>query len=156
MSNGTIHPSAYKKFKKTVMQYYNPAYNIINLVKYAKILSEIAKLTNTSLYLVNFSFPWKTNKIFNYVPFDVADSFTKNEIAQLQYRSELEASEIYTYFHQLINKAGGIVYNDWVNLYEPLKPLVVDISKHNHPGYQSQDNITKFVYNAIQTKQRPT
>lgn len=155
VGNTPVSKKGMTQTKKHLMSYFNYYWSILDLIGYLNIVIDIAKIYNTPVYFVNYSMPWGNNKIFDYLnEFDVnlLDTFTKDNLLQLDSRDDNEVKELYQNMICSWKSRGDIQSTNWLNLYSPLLDMQVDVASknNNHPGYLSQDKfynhlVDKFI-----------
>lgn len=116
---------------------------ILNVVKYTNILHTLAAQQNINIYFVNVNLLFDQNFFIkltgpNVVPNDYTP-YTKKQILNIDNRDDQEIFKLYDKMHQEYADAGGVHPEQWINLYLPLRDLVIDRAfDHMHPGVKSQ------------------
>ncbi len=114
-------------------------FEILNLVYYVNSLVQLAKLTNTKIFFVNGLCQWDKNyfdRLDKVLP-ERYTNFTKRLI-NIEDRDDEEIFKIYNKMHNEYQLAGGIQEQFWLNLYESLRNLRIDVNEdHQHPGIKS-------------------
>ena len=136
-------------FRKYFLRYYNYHWDIKDLISYLNILKSIAKTKNINLYFINFAGVWKENRYFDkksWITPDELDPFTQ-ETLSIDLRDDTEIRALYTLIHDHYEHAGGILSDNWINLYEPLQTFQIDVVSNldSHPGLKSQDTFYNFL-----------
>lgn len=128
------------KFRFTALQH--PHRDIVKIVKYQSILNQLSKLTKIKVYHINDSCHWDQDYFVridgpNVLP-DNYTNYTKNEILNVAHRDDQEIFALYKKMHNNYDEAGGISYNNWINLDNSFLNLQIDYNHDNqHPGKQS-------------------
>lgn len=135
---------------------YNDHWDLLDLVKYVNTLIEIqVKCRNKKIFFINSL----TNLPPNYfkkqeinLPSDLSE-FEQN-LLSTNLRDDTEIFALYDMIHRHYNEYGGINEDYWLNLYESLGALRIDvISKtDDHPGYLSQDIFVKYLTTPLLAK----
>ena len=153
LSNGTKWNRKYLDDLLDRLLVLHHAHNdIINVVIYSNILQRLAKSFAINLYFFNGLCPWdqdyftRLNNVLpeNYTP------FTKNEILEINSRSDEDIFKLYNKLHNDYDNAGGIDPTQWINLYSSMSANQIDVNyDKKHPGTQSNqlyfDQIKKFL-----------
>jgi hypothetical protein len=131
------------KLQKYFLRYYNPHWELLELVKYINILKGIAQQHGTSLHFINYQMPWLTFDYFQPIDYNTPsdlDPFTQ-EVLQSEFRTDKEVYELYKLIHNCYNSVGGINKELWLNLNTPLTDIKTDsVSiEELHPGESSQN-----------------
>lgn len=117
---------------------------ILDIVKYVNILIELqVRSRGAKIFFVNSHRTWPNN-YFEFVDYDVPsdlDPFYRR-LLETDQRSDQDIRALYNMIHQQYAQAGGIQPEYWLNLYQPLHNMRVDVApndlKHQHPGLESQ------------------
>jgi len=127
---------------------------IVSVVTYANILQQLAKALSIKLYFVNGICPWDKDyftKLNNVLPENYT-TFTKNEILEIDRRSDEDIFQLYNKLHNDYADVGGVDPSQWVNLYDSMKSNMIDTNYDDmHPGTKSNQlyfqQIKKFLEN---------
>lgn len=134
---------------------HNDHWDLLNLVKYVNVLTEYQHSRGGKIFFVNGIGPWSTNyfeKNTIAMPSDL-DDYTYN-LLDADLRSDNEIFELYDMIHNDYQHYGGIRSEQWLNLYQSAKDLMIDTVALDtfHPGPESQDLLSNYFYSEIQSK----
>jgi len=131
-----------------------PHLEILNLLIYANSLIRLSKFTGTRIFFINAICPWDNNyfeKLENVLPQSYTE-YTKNLI-NINNRDDSEIQKLYNKIHLEYNHAGGIQSNYWLNLYQSLRSLQVDVNADGlHPGIKSNQRFFELINTALEQK----
>jgi hypothetical protein len=154
LSNGTKWNRKYLDELLDRLLVLHHAHNeIINVVTYSNILQRLAKSFAIKLYFINGLCPWDqdyfTRLSSNVLPENYTP-FTKNEILEIDSRSDEDIFKLYNKLHNNYDNAGGIDPTQWINLYSSMLNNKIDVNyDKKHPGTQSNqlyfEQIKKFL-----------
>jgi hypothetical protein len=132
-------------------------HEIVKLIKYTNILTNLTKEKQIKFFNVNSLCPWD-NKFFiqkdleNLLPSDLT-KFTQKEILNVDTRSDQEIIALYQLQHQMYNDVGGIQSKNWINLYNSYHNMCVDVNYDKlHPGIKSNQIFSDFFTREITKK----
>jgi hypothetical protein len=118
-------------------------HEIVDIIKYIKILNTLAQINNTKIYHINNLCLWdegyftvnKNPKLENLTPYT-------NKIINSENRSDDQITELYQKIHKEYHNNGSINENLWLNLYGNFKQTsLLDYGNDNfHPGEKSHQN----------------
>lgn len=127
-------------------------YEILKVVKYTNIISNLAKKFNIKLFHINGLCPWDNNyftPLSNVTPEDYTH-FTKTAILNIKNRPDQDIFYLYKQVHRQYNDAGGINESDWINLYSSFLDNRVDTNfDGGHPGTKSNHLYFNLVKNFL-------
>lgn len=135
---------------------HNDHWDILKLVKYINVLIEIQNSRQQAIFFVNALLPWPVD-FFNHklvtLPSDL-NSYTQ-KILDVDRRDDPESLALYNMIHDQYRQFGGIKENHWLNLYQNLLSMTVDmVSKDNkHPGIKSQAVFAAYLKKMLEQKQ---
>lgn len=153
LSNGTKWNRKYLDNLLDRLLVLHHAHNeIINVVTYSNILQQLAKSFAIKLYFINGLCPWDQDyftRLDNVLPENYTP-FTKNEILEINARSDEDIFKLYDKLHNDYDNAGGIDPTQWINLYSSMLANKIDVNyDKKHPGTQSNqlylEQIKKFL-----------
>jgi hypothetical protein len=126
-------------------------WEILKIVDYSSILSNLAKQRGFDIFFINGLCPWDENyftRLENVKP-ESYTPFTKKEILNIESRDDEDIFKLYNLAHDQYQKAGGINEHKWVNLYNSFLKNKIDVNFDlDHPGKQSN-----FIfYNLVKQK----
>jgi hypothetical protein len=122
-----------------LLRIHNDHWDLLNLVKYVNVLIKLQQVNHGKIVFVNSLGPWSENyfqkKTIN-LPSDL-DSYTY-DLLSVDQRDDTNIFALYDMIHQHYQDHGGIREKYWLNLYESLMNLRIDVTD-GHPGYKSQE-----------------
>jgi hypothetical protein len=130
---------------------------IVKVVSYSKIISNLCKKFNIKVGFINGICPWDKNYFVkltgnNATP-ESYTSFTKNKILNIESRSDEDIFILYEKIHNDYNSAGGIDPAEWVNLYHSMANDQLDANLDTfHPGIQSNQLYAQQIKNFLETQ----
>jgi hypothetical protein len=126
-------------------------WEILKIVDYSTILSNLAKQIGFDIFFINGLCPWDNDyftKLENVKPESYTD-FTKKQILNIDSRDDQTIFKLYNLAHDHYQKAGGINHKQWINLYDSFIKNKIDTNFDlKHPGKKS--NI--LYYNLVKEK----
>jgi hypothetical protein len=129
-------------------------YRLVQLIEYINILNRIAELTNTHIYFINGICKWDKDfftRLDPSVPSDTT-AYTQ-ELIDLENRNDKDYKILYNKMHNEYQKAGTILEDKWLNLYESMDNNIIDRNNDkSHAGIQSNKNFTSTFLQALKTK----
>lgn len=126
-------------------------YDILDIVKYIKILMCLAEQKNTKIYFINNICHWDQDYFKVIEDKIIPSNLTKytNNILNTDNRDDEQIEKLYKKMHQDYASAGGINESLWLNLYESFSSKKIDTGTDKndklHPGPQSHINFGKFL-----------
>lgn len=144
------------EIRNYLLRFYNPHWEILELVQYINILVDLARSENIKLYFINYSMPWAHERYFDKIQFLVPsdlDGFTQS-VLQYESRNDLETRQLYEMIHNQYQNLKGIQEQLWLNLYHPLIGMQIDCASTNdrHPGIASQQIFVDYLSPLLQKK----
>jgi len=129
-------------------------YEILKIVKYSAIITNVCKHLNIIPIFLNGLCPWDKNyfdkiqlpgtKPEDYTP------FTKHHVLDINQRSDKDINILYNKIHADYRAAGGIDPKNWVNLYHSMYQCRVDVNADKqHPGSKSNQIYFEQVKNFL-------
>lgn len=117
-------------------------YEIVKVIRYSRIISNLASQFGTKCIHINGICPWDRDYFNELIGPDVRPedytAFTKKHIIGIDNRSDKDIAALYTKAHQDYRNAGGIDPGEWVNLYDSLWNSRIDFNFDKaHPGEKS-------------------
>jgi hypothetical protein len=120
----------------------NYHYEICNICHFTSALINLAKFTGTKIFFIHSECPWDENyfvKLHTVLPSDYTE-FTK-QLINVDSRDDNEIFKLYDKIHSEYHAAGGIQQDHWMNLYQSMKSLKIDVNNDGtHPGVRSNQN----------------
>lgn len=120
----------------------NDHWYILNLIKYVNVLIEIQKQRNANIWFVNSLLPWSRDFFTKkQIKFPSELTLYEQNLLSVYNRDDEEIIKLYNKMHDQYLHYGGIRENYWLNLYDSLLNIKIDVvSKTDpHPGLLSQD-----------------
>lgn len=131
-----ISKKEHRKLKEQLLALNHDYQNIINIINYCTILENLAKQNNTTCIFINGLIPWKED-LFTYTQdFNLAElSEYAKQILEFNYRND---SEMIEFLKKLKDYFCYLNTNSWMNIFNPLNQLSVDVGlTGHHPGIES-------------------
>lgn len=153
LSDGTRYPRKYiNDIKSRFRAMHHLHWEILKVVKYSKILEDLAERLGSTVFFVNGLCPWDKHyftKLENVLPEDYTE-FTKKTILDIDSRSDQDIKKLYDLAHHHYTQAGGINQDLWINLYDSFRKTQSDFNfDGNHPGKQSNQLYSSVVENRL-------
>lgn len=115
-------------------------WEIVKIVDYSNILSNLAKQKKINIFFINGLCPWDHNyfvELHNVKP-EKYTPFTKKDILNIETRNDNDIYKLYHLAHQHYQNAGGVDQSQWINLYNSFQEQIIDRNFDNgHPGKKS-------------------
>jgi|688.fasta_scaffold476554_1 hypothetical protein len=130
----------------------NAHYDILDIVRYVNILSTLAKSKKTKIYFLNNYCHWDKNFFKKKSKPIKSNSLTKytNTILNSYNRNDDQINLLYDKIHNDYQSVGGIQEQLWLNLYQPMVSMLIDLGNDNsHPGPLSHESYGKFLSNKL-------
>lgn len=129
-------------------------WEIVKVVDYSNIITNLAKKLGNpgpTVFFVNGLCVWDKDyftELQNVKPESYTE-FTKNNILDINNRSDEDIYKLYALAHQHYREAGGIDEQQWLNLYSSFKQNKTDVNFDQiHPGTHSN----QFYYHTIEQR----
>lgn len=127
-------------------------WEILKIVKYTNIISDLAKLLRFKVFFINGLCPWDQDyftRLHNCAP-ESYTPFTKKEILNIDSRDDQQIHELYHRAHDQYQEAGGVDQSRWINLYDSMLSNRVDYcSDKMHPGTKSNEIYFQIIQNRL-------
>ena len=145
------------KYSKKELQKFTDTYHILNhdynnlitLINYCNILTEISK-NKTQVIFINGLLPW-TREILS---LDTTLDFSKNlsnytkEILEFDSRDD---NELIDFFTKLNKDVQGLNQIMWVNMFDSMTKTLIDFGTDNeHPGPKSHQQYAEMIINYLE------
>jgi hypothetical protein len=131
-----LAPREKRKFSDTLLLLNGDYNNIIDLIKFSKILEELAKEKNVKLVFINGLVPWG-NDLITPLSNDLNKSLSTYSKDLLDFNNRDDA-EIIKFFQQLQNHFTKLNQELWINLFDSFLDNIQDQGPEgHHPGIQS-------------------
>jgi hypothetical protein len=129
-------------------------YEIVQLLKFINIITNLAGHKGTKIINVNALCPWD-NQFFKVLPDSCKPAdyteFTQN-LLNISNRDDEEVLKLYHKQHEQYNSYGGIREHTWVNLYNSLADERIDTNYDGlHSGINSNQRYFEIVKQYIET-----
>lgn len=135
--------------RKVLLLLNHDYHNILDLIKYCRILECMAVASNVKIIFINGIVPWTNDLIGTLSPSDIASSlsdYTKS-ILDFDHRDDLE---IINFFHELQKNFSSINQDLWVNLFDSMSNNSVDYGPEgHHPGPLSHQTMATKISDYI-------
>jgi hypothetical protein len=155
-SGNTVSGKFLKNLGDGLKKIHNDHWDLLTLIKYVNVLIEIQERTrNGKIFFVNALGPWSngyfTKKAIN-LPSDL--TLYEQKLLETDSRDDDEIFNLYNMIHKQYATYGGIQEAHWLNLYNSLLSMQVDVvsSTDGHPGYQSQQVYEKYLSPILKEK----
>jgi hypothetical protein len=128
---------------------------ILKVVHYSNTISNIGKKLGVKVYFINGLCPWDKDyfvqlKGNNVMP-ESYTKFTKNEILDINNKSDEDIFKLYNFIHNEYAQAGGIDPTQWINLYQSMATTKIDTNYDQiHPGIKSNQLYFQAVKNFLE------
>jgi len=153
--NGISYTTAYlNNIRDRFTTLDHPHNEIVNLVKYTSMLVMLSQLKNVKIYFINGLCRWDLNYFNKIIPATPADltEYTK-KIISVDTRSDDEIFKIYNKIHTEYQNAGTINTTHWLNLYQSMRQLKVDVNNDKvHPGLKSNKIFADLLNSSLNLK----
>jgi hypothetical protein len=127
-------------------------YDILDIVRYVNILKTLAENKNTKIYFLNNFCHWDKNyfrQINVQVKLDLLTNYT-NKVLNSKNRNDDEVNFLYKKIHKDYKSLGGIQEKLWLNLYNSMTSMCVDLGNDNlHPGPLTHQSYGNFLANKL-------
>jgi hypothetical protein len=154
LNDMTLDRKYLKKINDRFTMLSHPHYEIVNIIKYVSVLVKLSKILDTKIFFINALCHWDHDffiKKNNVLPNEYTD-YTK-QIINVENRDDDEIFILYDKMHQEYQSAGGIYQEYWLNLYQSLRSLKIDVNKdHSHPGILSNFSYFKLLKQSLEAK----
>ena len=116
-------------------------WEIIKVVRYTNIINNLAsKYKIKNVFFINGHCPWDRDyfvELHNVLPNDYT-KFTKEEILNIDHRSDEDIYKLYSLAHKHYQEAGSVNQTQWINLYDSFMASKIDDNFDLlHPGIKS-------------------
>jgi len=136
MNDNCYSASYLNSVKDRFLSLIHDCYEICNLIDYVNVILNVARLTKTQIFFANGIAPWD-NQFFEKLPHVLPSQLTPytQKILNVNNRNDHEIFELYKKMHQRFDNLGGIRAESWLNLYQSMKNMKIDVNDDNlHPG----------------------
>ncbi len=154
LSNGVIYPHSYiSNLSDRLRALHHTHWEILKVIKYTRIISNLAKLQRIkNVFFINGLCPWDDNYFVELHDADPESytNFTKTEILDIKNRNDEDIFKLYKKANQQYAEAGGIIENEWINLYNSFFDQKIDVNFDGlHPGAISNEIYAQLVINKL-------
>lgn len=125
----------------------NDHYETVKLIEYANIIKRFCNKNGTKVFFINAICSWDNN-FFTRLDGVSPDQFTEytKQLINVSQRDDDEIFKLYDKIHDEYNDAGGVWSEHWLNLYNSLREMRVDVNDDGiHPGVQSNKEYAKML-----------
>lgn len=123
-------------FKDRYFLAHHDHFEVVDIIKYITLLTDVAEKAGTKLYFVNNLCLWDDgffNRLTDFLPNELTEKTKK--LLDVDTRDDKEIFELYNLMHDDFEASGGIRENKWINLYAPFRNIKLDLGNDNwHPG----------------------
>jgi hypothetical protein len=125
-----------KKLKNLLLLLNHDYHNIIELIDYCKILSELAQSCDIKIVFINGLIPWQKD-LCNTLTTDLTNCLSDYTKSILDFENR-DDEEIILYFSKLQEKFNLLDQSKWVNIFDSFQQATTDFGPHgHHPGIKS-------------------
>jgi hypothetical protein len=125
-------------FKNTLLLLNGDYNNIVDLIRYARILESLAKIHNVKLAFINGLVPW-TDDLSRPLGSDLSSSLSQYSKALIDFGNR-DDTEIIKFFQQLQEHFATLNQAHWVNLFDSFNKNTKDCGPEgHHPGIKSHE-----------------
>lgn len=133
-------------------------YSILDICRYTNVLVNLSKIMGFKLYFINSLNTWDTGYFEQFdrladveVRPDLLTAYT-NQLLISHNRDDNEINQLFHIMRQDYAQVGGIHADHWINLYQSMESLTVDlgIDPNQHPGLQSHRRFAQIILDAVQ------
>lgn len=146
---GTFKASWLKDLGNGLRMLHHDHWDILKIVKYVNVLKS---MHHGNIYFVNGMLPWPRDYFVKKevsLPSDLSQY--EQDLLNVDNRNDEEIFELYDMIHLQYKEYGGILPDNWLNLYDSLISMQIDIvsEQDKHPGYDSQNVFVEMIKNGI-------
>jgi len=141
LNDVTISKDYVNNLKRRFFSLHHLHYEILKIIRYTNIISNLASSFDIKVYHINDSCPWDQNFFVKQsgLP-STYTKFTQKEILNINNRSDEEIYKLYDKMHHEYQAAGGIKKENWINLDQSFRFLGIDKNPDTrHPGKKSNN-----------------
>lgn len=117
------------------------------ILAYTNQLQKLASLIKSQVFFINALCPWDTG-FFDKIKYDVPSQLTPytQQLLKVQTRDDNEVRQLYDIMHQDYDKQGSVRSTKWLNLYQSIQSLRVDVNPDGvHPGAETNHATTNLL-----------
>tara|TARA_R110000868_G_scaffold16823_4_gene74569 strand:+ start:754 stop:1560 length:807 start_codon:yes stop_codon:yes gene_type:complete len=154
LNSGTIPKDYVNNLKTRFFSLHHLHFEILKIIRYTNIISNLASSCNINVYHINDSCPWDQDFFVKQSGLPSAyTKFTQEEILNVNNRSDDEIYKLYDKMHNEYQAAGGIKKENWINLDQSFLSLSSDKNSDNrHPGKKSNNLYSDLVKHFLNSK----
>jgi len=146
-----------EKIRQWFMILTHDHYYILDICRYASVLEKFVDLQGGKIYFVNTLCYWDSGYFEQFdqladtvVRPDMLTTYT-NQLLNSEYRDDDQIDALFHMMGKDYQQVGGIRSTSWLNLYQSLTSLKVDLGDDNkHPGPLSHKKYAELLINGIQ------
>lgn len=147
----------FEKIRQWFMMLTHDHYSILDICRYISVLEKLVGLQGGKIYFVNTLCAWDPGYFEQFdqladtvVQPDMLTSYT-NQLLNSEHRDDDQIDALFHIMGRDYQRVGGIRSTSWLNLYQSLNSLKVDLGDDNeHPGPLSHKKYAEFLINGIQ------
>jgi len=147
----------FEKIKQWFMMLTHDHYYILDICRYISVLKKLVELHGGKIYFVNTLTTWDNgyfeqfkNLANSVIRPDMLTDYT-NQLLNSNNRDDEQINALFHLMCKDYQQAGGIKSNSWLNLYQSLHSLKIDVGTDNeHPGPLSHKKYAELLINNIQ------
>ena len=154
LNNGTISKDYVNNLKKRFFSLHHLHFEILKIMRYTNIISNLASSFNINIYHINDSCPWDQDFFVKQLGLpSTYTKFTQEEILNVDNRSDDEIYKLYDKMHNEYQAAGSIKKENWINLDQSFVSLSLDKNPDNlHPGKKSNNLYSDLIKHFLNSK----
>jgi hypothetical protein len=154
LNQGNFTDGYLRKLSTRFLTLHDLHYEIVHLLKFINIITNLTRHKGTKIINVNAICPWD-DQFFKMLPDNCKPSdytkFTQN-LLNVHNKDDDEILKLYHKQHEQYNSYGGIREHTWVNLYNSFLDERIDTNYDElHPGVESNQRYFQLVQQYMQT-----
>jgi hypothetical protein len=133
---------------ETILMLNHDYQNIMILIDYVNILTDLSQHYKTKIVFINGMLPWQDDLIRNISHVDQLSKYTRD----LLDADNRDDKEVLILFKQLQTNFKSMNIKQWVNPFESFQSLTVDLGPlDHHPGPKSHRVMANLIHNYLET-----
>ena len=148
----------FEKIRQWFMLLTHDHYHILDICRYVNVLKSLVESQGGKIYFVNTLATWDHGYFEQFeqlsntvVKPEMLTDYT-NQLLNSDHRDDEQINSLFHLMAKDYQQAGGIMPNDWINLYQALEPLKIDLGNDNeHPGPLSHKKYAEILLENIKT-----
>lgn len=133
---------------ETILMLNHDYQNIMILIDYVNILTDLSQHYKTKIIFINGMLPWQDDLIKNISHVDQLSTYT----LKLLDADNRDDEEVLTLYKQLQTNFKSMNMKQWVNPFESFQSLTIDLGPlGHHPGPKSHRVMANLIHNYLET-----